>query len=181
LSLAVVIVDYDPHWPAMYEEERERILAALGPAVVAIEHMGSTAVPGLAAKPIIDIMLGIRTLGEAPALYGPLAAIGWEYAPEFEAIIPERRFFRKGPESLRTHHLHMVEFGDEFWVRHLLFRDYLRRHSEVAKEYEQLKRELARQYANDRAGYTEAKTDFIRRVEGLARADAELTGELPAG
>jgi GrpB-like predicted nucleotidyltransferase (UPF0157 family) len=163
----------------MYEEEKERILAALGPAVIAIEHIGSTAVPGLAAKPIIDIMLGIRTLDEVPALYGPLAGIGWEYAPEFELIIPERRFFRKGPEESRTHHLHMVEYGDEFWVRHLLFRDYLRSHPEVANDYEQLKRTLAERYATDRPAYTEAKTDFIRQIEWLARADAELTGELP--
>ena len=74
----------------------------------------------------------------------------------------------------------MVEFGDEFWVRHLLFRDYLRRHPDVARDYEQLKRSLAELYATNRPAYTEAKTDFIRRVESLARADPEIAGELPA-
>jgi len=180
VSAPVVIVDYDPRWPALYEEEKDRIVAASGPVVLAIEHIGSTAVPGLAAKPVIDIMVGIQTLDEAPALYDPLAAIGYEYAPEFEELIPERRFFRKGPAEFRTHHLHVVEFGDDFWVRHLLFREYLRRHAEAAHNYAQLKRKLAAQYGGNRQGYTEAKTDFIRGIEFLARADAELAGELPA-
>ncbi len=180
MSLPVVIVDYDPRWPALYEKEKDQIEAAIGPAILAIEHIGSTAVPDLAAKPIIDIMIGIRTLDEAEWLYAPLAAIGYEYAPEFEELIPERRFFRKGPPEFRSHHLHVVEMGDEFWVRHLLFRDYLRRHAEVARAYEGLKRRLAVDYAGDRQGYTEAKTDFIRSIESRARADAKPAGELPA-
>jgi GrpB-like predicted nucleotidyltransferase (UPF0157 family) len=181
VSAPVVIVDYDPRWPALYEEEKDRIVAASGPVVLAIEHIGSTAVPGLAAKPIIDIMAGVRTLDEAPALYGPLATIGYEYAPEFEETIPERRFFRKGRAEYRTHHLHVVNFGDEFWVRHLLFREYLRRHTQVAHDYKQLKRKLAKEYGGNRQGYTEAKTDFIRGIEFLARADTELAGKLPVG
>jgi GrpB-like predicted nucleotidyltransferase (UPF0157 family) len=179
VSAPVVILDYDPRWPALYEEEKALMVAVIGPSIVGIEHIGSTAVPGLGAKPIIDIMIGIRTLDEAPALYGRLAAIGYEYAPEFEELIPERRFFRKGPVAFRTHHLHVVEFGDDFWVRHLLFREYLRRHAEVAHEYEQLKRKLAAEYTENRQGYTEAKTSFIRGIESLARADAELAVGLP--
>jgi GrpB-like predicted nucleotidyltransferase (UPF0157 family) len=179
VSAPVVILDYDPRWPALYEEEKALIVAAIGPSIVAIEHIGSTAVPGLAAKPIVDIMIGIPRLDEAPALYGSLAQIGYEYAPEFEELIPERRFFRKGPAECWTHHLHIVEFRDDFWVRHLLFREYLRRHAEVAHDYKQLKRALAAEYSENRQGYTEAKTNFIHGIESLARADAELAGKLP--
>ena len=179
MSASVVIVDYDPRWPALYEEEKGAILAAVGPSALGIEHIGSTAVPGLAAKPIIDIMLGIHRLEEAPALYEPLAALGYEYAPEFEELIPERRFFRKGPAECRTYHLHLVELRDDFWLRHVLFREYLRRHADAARDYEQLKRKLAAEYADNRPAYTEAKTTFIRGIESLARIDTELAGELP--
>jgi GrpB-like predicted nucleotidyltransferase (UPF0157 family) len=174
VSAPVYIAEYDPRWPEMYEEEKHAILAVCGPAILAIEHIGSTAVPGLAAKPIIDIMLGIHSLDQAPALYDGLAGIGYEYAPEFEESIPERRFFRKGPTDYRTHHLHMVELGGEFWMRHLLFRDYLRQHTEVAQQYEELKRRLAAEYGSNRSGYTEAKTDFIRDKEVRAKIEEQL-------
>jgi GrpB-like predicted nucleotidyltransferase (UPF0157 family) len=173
VSAPVVIANYDPRWPLEYDEEKTRLQKALGPAMLAIEHMGSTAVPGLAAKPIIDIMVGVRSLDDVGPLMGPLRELGYEYAPDFEASIPNRRFFRKGPEHARTHHLHVVELDGEFWERHLLFRDYLRRHPRVAHDYEQLKRALAIEYGSDRSGYTEAKTGFIRGIE--TRARRELT------
>ena len=132
--------------------------------VAAIEHVGSTAVPGLAAKSIIDIIVGVRELAAGDRCVHPLEGIEYEYLGE--AGIPGRLYFRKGQP--RTYHLHMVEHRSEFWERHLLFRDLLRERPAVAREYEALKRELAVQYRTDRLAYTEAKTPFIESA--LARA-----------
>lgn len=166
----ILIADYNPQWPHIYEAERQRILGATGQWLASIEHVGSTSVPGLAAKPIIDIMAGIRTLADAPACIAPLEALGYHYVPEYEASIPERRYFRKGPKGARLFHLHMVEPTSDFWEKELLFRDYLRAHPSTAQAYEALKRKLARQYT-DGNEYCEAKTDFIMAT--LARAYAE--------
>ncbi len=135
----ITIVGYDPKWPELYREELCRILHSIVDLIVAIEHIGSTAVPGLAAKPIIDIIAGVRSLEDAPRCIGPLEAMDYEYVPQYEVYIPERRYFRP-----RTHHLHMVEISSEFWRRHLLFRDFLRSHPDVAQEYAELKRTLRR-------------------------------------
>jgi GrpB-like predicted nucleotidyltransferase (UPF0157 family) len=166
----ILIADYDPRWPQRYEEERRLILSALEPALVAIEHMGSTAVPGLAAKPIIDLMVGIRRLDEAVACVKPLRQIGYEYVPEYELYIPERRYFRKGPRRARTHHLHMCERTSEFWERQILFRDYLIAHPKVAAQYAALKRQLARDFAGHGETYSEAKSSFITSTVEQARA-----------
>jgi rfaE bifunctional protein nucleotidyltransferase chain/domain len=171
----VRLVQYDPRWPEMFEEDRRRIMEAIGGYVAAVEHVGSTAVPNLAAKPVIDLMVGLRRLEDAAACVGPLGELGYDYVPEHEAIMPERRYFRRGPSGASTHHLHMVELGGEFWVEHLLFRDYLRAHPDAAREYEELKRVLAAAHGSDRGAYTEAKTDFIRSALERARA------ETPAG
>jgi sirohydrochlorin cobaltochelatase len=175
----VVIVDYDPQWPARFEEERALIRSAIGPHVVAIEHVGSTAVVGLGAKPVIDIIVGIRSLADAAHCIGPLAAVGYTYYPDHEAEMPERRYFdvQAGP---RDAHLHMVEYGGAFWQRHLAFRDYLRSHPEAMREYDRLKRELAAHYGSDREGYTNAKTDFVKGIEHLALEGA-TTAESRAG
>lgn len=157
----VRIVEYNPEWPALYEKEKVLILRAVGGWVVAIEHVGSTAVPGLAAKPTIDIMVGLRRLQDASFCLEPLRAIDYEYVPEYEASIPDRRYFHKGPPGNRTHHLHVVEFGGVFWGKHLMFRDFLRRDPEKARAYAQLKRDWALRFGRDREGYTDAKTSFI--------------------
>jgi GrpB-like predicted nucleotidyltransferase (UPF0157 family)/protein associated with RNAse G/E len=166
----VVIADYDPLWPAIYAEERDRILGATGDRLLAIEHVGSTAVPGLAAKPIIDIMVGISRLSDSSKCIMPLRSIGYEYVPEYEKEIPERRYFHRGPRGVpnKHFHLHMVEHTSDFWKRHLLFRDYLRAHPDVAQNYCQLKRELAKRYTSNRDAYTEAKTSFIESVVAQA-------------
>lgn len=175
MPVAVVIVEYNPRWPAMYQEERQSILTATGDLIVAIEHIGSTAVPGLGAKPIIDIMAAVRELVDAERCVEPLKTIGYEYVPEYNDIIPERRYFHKGPAEARTHHLHMVELTSDFWERHMLFRDFLRTHPEEAQQYYDLKKELAGKYRSDREGYTEAKTAFIESVVDKARTE-ETTG-----
>lgn len=161
MGAPVVIVDYDPQWPALYTEEKRRILTVIGDAVIAIEHVGSTAVPGLGAKPIIDIMAAVRRLPDAEKCVEPLRTIGFEYVPEYNEVIPERRYFHKGPAEARTHHLHMVELTSGFWEKHLLFRDLLRTHPEEAQRYCQLKKELAANVGSDRETYTEVKTSYI--------------------
>lgn len=158
------VVDYDPRWPQIYEDERARILSAIGPWVAGIEHVGSTAIPGLAAKPIIDILVGLKTLSDAVHCIPRLQAVGYEYVPEYEKEVPERRYFRKGPLENRTHHVHMVEKGSDFWVKHLRFRDHLRDHPEDARRYERLKRELAARFTDDRDLYTESKTDLVESI-----------------
>jgi GrpB-like predicted nucleotidyltransferase (UPF0157 family) len=156
----------------MYEEEKTRIFSAIGHKVVAIEHIGSTAVPGLGAKPIIDIMVAVRRMPDSLECIESLQALGYEYYyyPEF----PERCVFLDGSVGAGPHHLHMTEFQSDFWTTKLLFRDYLRSHPEIAEEYFQLKKEWAEKYGIDRdkyEDYTEAKTPFIESVLAKARAE----------
>jgi GrpB-like predicted nucleotidyltransferase (UPF0157 family) len=163
----VVVVPYDEAWPSLFKRERIRIQRAIDSWAEQIEHIGSTAVPGLAAKPILDILIGVRSLRDADFCIEPLERLGYEYRGE--AGVPGRRFFRKG--NPKTHHLHLAEVGSEFWERHLLFRDYLRTHPEAAQVYARLKHHLAEHFREDRAAYTEAKTVFISGVVRRARED----------
>jgi GrpB-like predicted nucleotidyltransferase (UPF0157 family) len=150
---------------------------------VRIEHMGSTAVPGLGAKAIIDIMPGLHSLDDAAALIEPLASIGYEYVPEHERPseidegMPFRRYFRKDVNGERAFHMHMVEAGSDFWVTHLLFRDFLRVSPDDAREYERVKREVAAEYnktvtaaSNVNLGYTDNKSDCVNAIMAKARA-----------
>lgn len=165
----VVLAGYDPRWPGMYEEERVLILRATGDRLIAIEHIGSTAIAGLSAKPIIDILAGVRRLSDADTGIEALRGIGYGYVPEYEAQLPERRYFRKGPEGARTHHLHIVEYGERLWRELLLFRDYLRAHPETATQYRDLKQGLVKRLGHDKRAYTEAKTTFVEGVLAEAR------------
>jgi GrpB-like predicted nucleotidyltransferase (UPF0157 family) len=173
----IIIVDYDPRWPQMFREEKQRIEAAIGRWLAGVEHVGSTSVPGLAAKPIIDIMPALRSLEDTPHIIGPMRRLGYQYFPEYEDDLPERRYFRRpAGQEFRgggTHHVHVVEATSGFWRRHIAFRDHLRAHPEAAAEYAALKRDLAARFGADREGYTEAKTDFIRGIE--TKALAEIT------
>ncbi len=170
----ILIADYDRRWPATYAAESARIEDAIGEWLVAMEHVGSTSVPGLAAKPIVDIMPGLRSLGDSPHIVEPLQKLGYRYFPEHAGVMPERRYFAlpAGDEyrERRQFHLHSVEPTSAFWRRHLAFRDYLRAHPDTVAEYAALKRRLAAEYGSNREGYTEAKTAFITRIEALALA-----------
>jgi GrpB-like predicted nucleotidyltransferase (UPF0157 family) len=169
LSSSIRLVDYDSKWPILYEEEKASILSLIGDFVVDIQHIGSTAVPGLGAKPIIDIMVAIRRLALVEKCVQPLQTIGYEYLGEYG--IPGRHYFRKPPAAPHsTHHVHMVERESDFWERHILFRDFLRVHPEEAQRYHELKKELATKLASDRDAYTDAKTSFIESVVNKARA-----------
>jgi GrpB-like predicted nucleotidyltransferase (UPF0157 family) len=166
----IEVVDYDPSWPRRYEEERDRIAAALGDAVVAIEHVGGTAVPGLPAKPVIDIMVGVPDIERAGQAVAGLINLGYQYVPELESQLPERRYFRRGTPE--THHVHMVTMGSDFWEEHVLFRDYLRSNPQAAEEYGKLKRGLADRFRFDRDAYRAGKVPFIDTVVDAARRQA---------
>lgn len=173
MSEPVVIVEYNPDWPDMFEAEKTRLHGAIGVWAAAIEHIGSTAVPGLAAKPIIDIMVGLNQLADAAFCIERMERLGYTYHPEKEDELPERRYFKRGPN---TYHVHMVELGSAFWERHLLFRDYLRGHRNDALAYEMLKRELAQMHPHDRERYTLGKTRLIQEIEAKARAWKDRMG-----
>lgn len=167
----VTVTAYDPRWPQLYEREAAAISAALGGALSAIHHIGSTAVPGLAAKPIIDIMPVVHSLSGADAARGVLEALGYEYLGEFG--IPGRSYLRRGGDE-RTHQVHIFAERDrENIARHLVFRDYLRAHPDVCAEYAALKRALAARYPYDIESYCDGKADFVKKYESLALAWAE--------
>jgi GrpB-like predicted nucleotidyltransferase (UPF0157 family) len=161
----IVIVDYDPAWPVMFEQERAKLRGALGVLLVACEHVGSTAVPGLAAKPIIDLLVGVRSLEEAESHYiKPLEALDYTYIPDYKSWLADELFFRKGVPKPWTHHIHMMQPWSPLWERRLLFRDYLRTHREAADAYAILKRSLAIQFGDNIAAYRDAKTAFIEET-----------------
>ena len=163
---SIQVVDYDANWSIRFEQEKSQILNALGDAVLDIQHIGSTSVPGLAAKPIIDILVGVEELPPSPTHIKALETLGYVY--QGEAGIPGRHFFRKGMP--RTHHLHLVKLGNEVWENQLLFRDFLQHHPDKAKQYEALKRKLAVQFRLDREGYVQAKAPLIEQMLSDARA-----------
>jgi GrpB-like predicted nucleotidyltransferase (UPF0157 family) len=166
----VSVIDYDPAWIAIYESERDQIVAALStiePALLLIEHVGSTAVPGLAAKPIVDIMVCYERLPEIDRVASALAEIGYAYVskPEFT----ESYFFRRGESLDNTIHLHVTTITSEFGLQMLRFRDALRASPNLAADYAAFKRGLADQYPHDRPSYTLAKGPFITGVIGTQR------------
>ena len=160
----IVVVDYDPQWPIMFEKEKDAIMAALGGQFLMVEHMGSTAVPGLAAKPVIDIAVGIQSLADAPVLIPRIEQLGYIYDPILEQLVPERRFFWKGTPTVHTYHLHLAKPDHPVLRKPLQFRDYLRKHPEAAEEYGVLKRELAKSCVQDLDAYVAGKTGFIENV-----------------
>jgi GrpB-like predicted nucleotidyltransferase (UPF0157 family) len=166
----VEVVDYDPSWPRWYEEERDRIAAAIGDSALAIEHVGGTAVPGLPAKPVIDLMVGVEDIERAGPAVAGLINLGYEYIPELESQLPDRRYFRRGTPE--THHVHMVPVSSDYWEEHLLFRDYLRSHPQAAEEYGKLKRGLADRFRLDREAYRAGKLPFIATVVAAVRREA---------
>lgn len=162
------IAPYDPSWPRRFEQERERLAGLLDRWVAGpIEHVGSTAIPGLAAKPIIDIMVAVESLAASRAALPVAAALGYLYFP-YQA--DRMHWFCKPSPSVRTHHLHLVPFASRLWIERLVFRDYLRRTPTIAAEYADLKQHLAKLHEFDREAYTEAKGPFVQRVLDLARA-----------
>lgn len=165
----VEVVAYDPAWPELFRAEAERLRAVFGSELLALHHMGSTAVPGLSAKPIIDLLAEVRDLEQVDSFNDALCALGYE--PRGEYGIPGRRFFprRLGDEAdTRTHHLHVYQIGHAEVARHLALRDYLRAHRDAAQAYGYLKEDLARRYPWDIDAYLAGKDAFIKDLEQRA-------------
>jgi GrpB-like predicted nucleotidyltransferase (UPF0157 family) len=170
----MIIVDYDPRWPLDFALERDRIAGALGALAVRIDHHGSTSVSGLAAKPVIDIQIAVADLQPLERYAAPLARLGYVHLPHHDdAVCP---FFHRPAQWPHTHHVHVVEAGGDEERRTLAFRDYLRAHADVAREYDALKRQLAQRFNGEdvasREAYAAAKSAFITRVDALTRTAA---------
>jgi GrpB-like predicted nucleotidyltransferase (UPF0157 family) len=169
LPRRIVVVKYDPTWKLEFEAEAKRIALALGDLVVDLHHIGSTAIPGIFAKPIIDVLLEVDHIDELDERTSDMEELGYEAKGEFG--IPGRRYFRKNDVSgERTHQVHAFEVESLEIKRHLAFRDYMIAHPEVAQMYSELKLRLARKYPNDIEGYMDGKDSFIKKHESRAIA-----------
>ena len=157
----VDLVEYSPDWSDRYLHERARLSDAFGAMAIVIEHIGSTAVPGLIAKPTIDIAVGVEEIGPVSEVRERLEQLGYEWRAGFHA---EHLFLRRIEDDERTHHLHVTVYPSAEFDRWLAFRDYLRANPDAAKEYADVKRELAARFYNDRGGYVEAKSEVVERI-----------------
>ncbi len=161
----IEVVPYDPNWPKQFEEEASQIMLIFSENFFAIHHIGSTSIPGLAAKPTIDIVLEVKDIELVDKCNPQMKKLGYEAWGEYK--IPGRRFFVKG-EDKRTHHVHTFQIGSPEITRHLYFRDYLKSHPDEAKEYANLKIKLTQQFTNDRRGYVQNKQDYVKALEKRA-------------
>lgn len=159
-SKVVRVVPYDARWPQLFATEEARLRRFLGGLSIELEHTGSTAVPGLAAKPILDILGGRPSSVSRGSAIDAIERAGYTYRGE--QGVPGRDFFRRGDP--RSHHLHLTAIGSEFWNDHRDFRDYLRTHPDARDAYAALKYDLAQKYPKDREAYIEAKTDFVTEI-----------------
>jgi len=159
----VHLLPWDDAWVERFSIERER-LQALCPEFIAIEHIGSTSIPGMSAKPVIDLLAGVRDMSLAEALMLRLLGHGYTTSRAFNDMLPDRRWLMRAAGGHRTHHLHIVVHGGEVWHTHLQFRDAVRADADLAAEYLALKTALAAQHRDDRDAYTNGKDGFVRRV-----------------
>ncbi|MBA1245972.1 GrpB family protein [Pseudomonas luteola] len=166
--MAIVVVSpYSHEWPKAFCAIREELLHVLSPCTMEIEHVGSTSVPGLAAKPVLDILVGARSLTAIESKVPDLVSAGYEYVARYERELPNRRYFVKSTGPLRVH-VHAVEFGSAFWMEHLAFRNLLRSDSALRSAYQELKLSLAAQHPSDKSAYQAAKGPFIQSALAAA-------------
>jgi GrpB-like predicted nucleotidyltransferase (UPF0157 family) len=162
MAAIIEIAEYNPLWPEMFQAEKIFLEKVAGKWLCGeIAHVGSTSIPGLSAKPIIDIMFGVKSLADSEEAIEVLQQNGYCYAPYKAEVM---HWFCKPSESFRTHHLHLVPFNSALWHERINFRNLLRSSPELASEYADLKRNLSRQYSNDRETYTNLKWPFIQKV-----------------
>jgi GrpB-like predicted nucleotidyltransferase (UPF0157 family) len=161
----IEVLPYDTNWPKIFLKETKRLQKIFSANFITAQHIGSTAIPGLAAKPTIDILLAVKDIDLVDQCNQAMEKIGYEAWGEYG--ISGRRFFVKG-ENKRTHHVHAFQTGNAEIARHIYFRDYLILHPLEAKAYEKLKITLAGQFANDRRGYVENKKDFVETIQKKA-------------
>ncbi len=160
----VKLLDHDSSWARVFDMEKSRLLSLLPDTFLGIEHIGSTAVPGLVAKPIIDILAGVESMAIAKSLATLLCSSGYTTSAEFNQTLSARQWFMRWANGHRTHHLHVVVHDSQTWHERLRFRDALLASTELAAQYAVLKQKLADEHANDRQAYTDAKTEFVRAL-----------------
>lgn len=163
----IKVVPHGPNWSKVFKAEADELAAIFGHEVVAIHHIGSTAIPGISAKPIIDVLVEVHDIQKIDDFDEEMIKLG--YQPKGEFGIPERRFFIKGDDVNRTHHIHMFQAGHPRVERHLNFRDYMIAHPEEGQAYSRLKEELARRFPEDIEGYMAGKDGFIKGIESKAQ------------
>ena len=165
-KITILLSDYNPDWTKMYITEKQLISTGFPIKDFLIEHIGSTSVPDLKAKPVIDILIGVSSL---PVDIIPIASyfknLGYEYIEKYNLIMPDRRFFQKDINGKRAYHIHMVTIDSDFWDRHLFFRNQLRENSAIRQQYEKLKTDLSKQQWDSSNDYADAKSDFIKSIE----------------
>ena len=166
INESIEIHEYDPEWPRRFELERQRLEKLFPSTFIGLEHVGSTAVPGLPAKPIIDIVGCVASMSEADRLLPLLCADGYTTSAEFNATLGDRRWLMRHHNGRRTHHLHLVLPTSEDWSDKIRFRDILRADSVMRDAYVALKRRLAGAIGSDREAYTDAKGEFVRAALG---------------
>jgi GrpB-like predicted nucleotidyltransferase (UPF0157 family) len=160
----IIVVPYETVWPVRFRIESQLLHVALVDLHPVVEHIGSTSIPGLAAKPVIDMLVGVPSLGTFEPYAERLAVYGYEYIPEYERVLPDRRFFKRVVRGVRTHHVHVVEKDGLYWKRYLKFRNNLRADAWLAARYAELKRKLAARFRYDRDAYTNGKSGFVEAV-----------------
>jgi GrpB-like predicted nucleotidyltransferase (UPF0157 family) len=173
----VTIVPYSSDWPLQFARARDELLAVFADSTVQVEHIGSTSIPGLAAKPVIDVLLGADSLTAIESKAEALEWAGYQYISKYEQELPMRRYFVKpeGHDSLRVH-LHAVVLDSSFWQEHIAFRNALRADSLLLAEYHSLKIELAARFPNDKSSYAAAKAPFIRSALTLLQQATGANG-----
>lgn len=167
----VRVVPCNPDWPIHFQAERDLLRDALGSSVLEIRHIGSTAIPGMPAKPIIDILAAVKNLTDVSRFIDPLIRLGYE--DKGDGSVAGRRFFVKGTEAARTHHLNFYEMNSPGWTTHITFCEYLKSHAEVARAYAELKEKLAKMFPTDRTSYTDGKEGFVAAVVEKAAREHE--------
>jgi GrpB-like predicted nucleotidyltransferase (UPF0157 family) len=179
INAEVELHEYDPSWPANYAAERERLLSLLPDVFIDLEHIGSTAVPGLRAKPIIDILAGVESMDMAEASAELICLSGYTTSADFNKTLTDRKWFMRFANGHRTHHLHVVVHESKAWFERLHFRDALRSQPELASRYAALKSQLTALHANDREAYTHAKAEFVRSVSEGAPLISNIKSGFP--
>lgn len=165
----VELVDYDEQWNEEYKKEEELLKSVLADRIFEIHHIGSTSIKGLKAKPVIDILVVIKSLEEIPEIEAMLKP--YDYENRGQQGVSDRYFFAKGPEDARSHYIHFVEPNSDTYYNQVYFKKYLLEHPEYIKKYCDLKQELANKYADERSKYTKGKNDFITNVIKLAKEE----------
>ena len=163
----IEVVPYNPRWRVLFEGVASELIEVFGEEVVAIHHVGSTAIPNISAKPIIDVLVEVWCIERIDEFDPKMAERG--YLPKGEFGIRGRRFFIKGDEEQRTHHIHVFQTGNPEVERHIAFRDHMIAHPEEAEAYSRLKEKLARRFPHDIEGYMAGKDEFIKKIERKAR------------